>query len=660
MDNRFSPTAQELAYLRLLAKQYPNIAVASTEIINLQAILHLPKGTEHFVSDVHGEYEAFSHVLRNASGVVKDHIERVFGNGLRDSEKKSLATLIYYPEQKLELIHKTEKDMDDWYKITLHRLIAICKIISSKYTRSKVRKALPPDFSYVLEELIHEDNNRENKELYYNAIIDSVIKLNQADRFIAAIAHVIQRLAIDRLHVIGDIYDRGPKAAKIMDLLCAYHSVDVQWGNHDIGWVGAAAGCRALICNVIRQQAAYGNLDTLEEDYGINLIPLATFAMEAYGDDPCTAFVPKNYENLTVSDQDRLLAAKMHKAITVLQFKTEAQIIRRHPEFAMDDRLLLDKIDFTTGEIVLQGKHYPLTDTAFPTVDPADPYTLTEAEQTVIDKIRSSFVHCAKLREHVRFLFRNGSIYRISNANLLYHGCIPMNEDGSLREVDFRGKRLSGRAYLDAIEQAVREGYYSPAHSQTKRECLDLIWYLWCGENSPLFGKDRMATFEKYFIADASLSVEKKNPYYALRDKEYVCRRILADFGLDPEVAHIVNGHVPVKVSEGESPIKANGKLFVIDGGFAKAYQKQTGIAGYTLIYNSHGMVLVSHEPFESAEQAVYEEKDIHSLTVTRRYSATRILVKDTDDGRRLEAFIGELEQLVAAYVNGLIAEISV
>lgn len=650
---------KDLSYLKLLSKQYPNIATASTEIINLQAILNLPKGTEHFVSDIHGEYEAFSHVLRNASGVIKDHIERVFGNELRDSEKRALATLIYYPKRKLELIHKSESDMNDWYKINLHRLIAICKIISSKYTRSKVRKALPPDFSYVLEELIHEDNNRANKELYYNAIIESVISLGQADSFIIAISRLIKRLAIDRLHIIGDIYDRGGNAAQTMDLLANYHSVDVQWGNHDICWMGAAAGCKALICNVIRLQAAYGNLDTLEEHYGINLIPLATFAMETYADDPCLEFIPKNYEHTVVTDKERLLTAKMHKAITVLQFKCEADIIKRHPEFGMENRLLLDKINREKGTVTIGGKEYPLKDSFFPTVSESEPFALTEAEEDVIDKIKSSFIHCPKLQDHIKFLFLKGSIYRISNSNLLYHGCIPMNADGSLKKVNFRGEMLSGKEYLDAIERAVREGYYTKAHSEKKRECLDLIWYLWCGENSPLFGKEFMATFEKYFIDDPNLKVEPKNPYYELRDREYICKLILSDFGLDPGSSHIINGHVPVMVKKGESPIKANGTLFVIDGGFAKAYQKQTGIAGYTLIYNSHGMVLVSHEPFESAEKAIVTEQDIHSVTVTRRYSEERILVRNTDDGKRLQTSIEELEQLLSAYVSGLIPETS-
>ncbi|MEA4973222.1 MAG: fructose-1,6-bisphosphatase [Candidatus Metalachnospira sp.] len=651
-------TTEEFKYLKLLAKQYPNITSASTEIINLQAILNLPKGTEHFVSDIHGEYEAFSHVLRNASGVIKNHITYIFGTNMRDCEKKTLATLIYYPEQKLEEIKKSEEDMSDWYKITLHRLVTICKVISAKYTRSKVRKALPPDFAYIIEELLHEDSAGEDKELYYNQIIESIIRLDQADRFITALSLLIQRLAIDRLHVIGDIYDRGPNAAKIMDILDHYHSIDVQWGNHDISWMGAAAGCQALICNVIRIQARYCNLDTIEEDYGINLIPLATFAMEKYADDPCTYFLPKNSDADALSDKEVQLTAKMHKAISIMQFKMEAQIIKRHPEFNMESRLLLDKIDYEKGTITVIGKEYPLLDMMFPTIDPANPYELSSEEQDVMDKIKSSFVNSGELQKHVRFLFSNGSIYNIFNSNLLFHGCIPMSEDGTLKEVQFRGKMVKGKEFLDAVERVMREGYYTVPHSDTKRECLDIMWYLWCGENSPLFGKDAMTTFERYFIEDTQTHKENKSPYYEKRNDENVCREILKNFGLNPDKSHIINGHVPVKVRKGESPIKANGKLFVIDGGFAKAYQKETGIAGYTLIYNSHGLVLVSHEPFESTEKAIAEEKDIHSSTVALQYSQARIMVSNTDIGAELKKNISELEKLVYAYRNGLIKEI--
>lgn len=647
---------EDLKYLNLLSTKYPNINKASSEIINLKAILNLPKGTEHFVSDIHGEFESFQHVLKNASGVIKTQINSIFGTSLRESEKKALATLIYYPERKLERVAKTESDMNDWYKITLHRLVLICKVTSSKYSRSKVRKALPQEFSYIIEELLHEDGVGSDKQMYYNEIIDTIIQLYQADRFIIALAHVIQRLAIDQLHVIGDIYDRGPNAAKIMDIFSNYHSVDIQWGNHDMSWIGAAAGCQALICNVIRIQARYANLDTIEEDYGINLIPLATFAMEKYSNDPCSHFLPKTSEDI-LSDKDTKLIAKMHKAIAIMQFKMEAQIIKRNPDFKMENRLLLDKIDFEKGTILIEGVEYQMNDLNFPTIDPQNPFELTEEEQEVMDKIKSSFVNSEKLQKHIRILYSKGSMYKIFNSNLLFHGGIPMEEDGTIKKVHFRGGVYSGRNYLDAVERAVREGYFNKPHTEAKRECMDLIWYLWCGEDSPLFGKKKMTTFERYFIDDKETHKEITNPYYSLRNEEETCCKVLEDFGLEPKVSHIINGHVPVKVSKGESPIKANGKLFVIDGGFAKAYQKVTGIAGYTLIYNSHGMVLVSHEPFVSTEVAIEQEKDILSSTVALEYSYDRIRVRDTDIGKELMKNISDLEKLLYAYQTGIIKE---
>lgn len=645
-----------MKYLQLLSQNYSNINRASSEIVNLKAILNLAKGTEHFVSDIHGELESFRHVLKNASGVIKNHIEEIFGATLREAEKKSLATLIYYPEQKLEQIAKIETDMKDWYKITLHRLIHICKVVSSKYTRSKVRKALPQDFAYIIEELLHEDSIGSDKQMYYSEIINTIIELDQADRFIIALALLIQRLSIDQLHVIGDIYDRGPKAAKIMDILSEYHSVDIQWGNHDISWMGAAAGCQALICNVLRIQARYANLDTIEEDYGINLIPLATFAMEQYANDPCTRFEPKITEGM-LSDKDFNMIAKMHKAIAVMQFKAEAQIIKRHPEFHMDNRLLLGKINLEKGTVAIEGVEYKLNDTNFPTIDPQDPYAFTKEEEEVLAKIKSSFINSEKLQAHTRLLFSKGSMYKVFNSNLLFHGCIPMNEDGSLKTVTFQGRRYVGKSYLDAVERSVREGYFGKPHSEQKRDCMDLIWYLWCGADSPLFGKKKMTTFERYFVDDKTSHEEVKNPYYNLRNDESVCETILSDFGLMPKTSHIINGHVPVKVKKGESPIKANGRLIVIDGGFAKAYQKETGIAGYTLIYNSHGLLLVSHEPFESTENAILQERDIFSSKVALQYSKERIRVKDTDIGKNIQRRINDLEKLLFAYRSGVIKE---
>lgn len=649
-------TAEEMKYLTLLSDRYKNINSAATEVINLKAILNLPKGTEHFVSDIHGEADSFSHVLRNASGVIKNNISAIFGASLRESEKKSLATLIYYPEQKLEQMKEIEEEKDEWYKITLHRLVTICKVVSSKYTRSKVRKALPKEFAYIIEELLHESNVGNDKDMYYNEIINTIIHLEQADRFIIALANLIQRLSIDQLHVIGDIYDRGPNAAAIMDIITKYHSVDIQWGNHDIAWMGAAAGCQALICNVLRIQTRYANLDTIEEDYGINLIPLATFAIDKYADDPCEQFAPKGIDSI-LSDKDFAMIAKMHKAISIIQWKMEAQIIKRHPEFMMDDRLLLDKIDLEKGTVRVEGVEYKMNDTNFPTIDPKDPFALSEEEQVVMDKVKTSFVNSEKLQKHVRVLYSKGSMYTIFNSNLLFHGGIPMNEDGTLREVLFRGKKYKGKEYLDVLERCAREGYFNKPHSESKRECMDILWYLWCGEESPVFGKKKMTTFERYFIDDKASHKEVSNPYYSLRNEESACKTILSAFGLNPDSSHIINGHVPVKVSKGESPIKANGRLFVIDGGFSKAYQKVTGIAGYTLIYNSHGMVLVSHEPFVSTDVAIAEEKDILSSTVALQYTQDRIRVRDTDNGKKLEVSINELEKLVFAYQNGILKE---
>ncbi len=652
-------TEADLHYLTLLSDRYGTAEAAGAEIINLQAILNLPKGTEHFVSDIHGEYEAFRHVIRNASGVIREMIERVLGDSVSASEQRTLSTLIYYPEKKLAII---EAEMPlaklyDWYRATLHRLILVCKAASSKYTRSKVRRALPENYAYIIEELLSESDHGVDKQQYYDNIIETILRLDRAGGFICALAHLIQRLAIDRLHIIGDIFDRGSSAARIMDMLCEYHSVDIQWGNHDLSWIGAAAGCPALVCNVIRVQAKYATLDTVEEDYGINLIPLATFAMEKYKHDPCTRFLPTPYGGRRINKKEQLLIARMHKAIAVMQFKCEAEIIRRHPEFAMDDRLLLDAIDLNTGTVTLDGRTYPLCDTNLPTLDPANPSLLTQEEQDVLDKIIHSFKMSEKLQRHVRFLFTNGSMYKVFNSNLLFHGGLPMNEDGSFKKVLFRGEELYGRAYLDAIDRTVREGYFTKKSDTNHRSCLDLTWYLWCGADSPVYLKHRMTTFERYFIEDESTWKEHRNPYYDLRSSDEVCRAILADFGLNPDTAHIINGHVPVQVKRGERPIKANGRLFVIDGGFAKAYQPVTGIAGYTLIHNSHGLVLVSHEPFETVERAVREERDIHSSTVEYLHTDSRILVADTDQGREIRSRIENLEKLLSAYHRGLIKE---
>ena len=646
---------RDMAYLQLLAREYPSVKEATSEIINLMAICNLPKGTEYFFSDLHGEHEAFIYLLRSSSGIIREKIRETFGHIISEEDEVRLANLIYYPEKMINQIKQANEYTEDWQKTAVYRLVQICREVSSKYTRSKVRKALPKEFAYIIEELLHENSASVDKDMYYTEIIHTIIDLGQADRFIVAMCNLIQRLAIDQLHVIGDIYDRGPHAARIMDILSHYHSVDIQWGNHDIAWMGAAAGCQALICNVLRIQTRYANLDTIEEDYGINLLPLATFAMDKYAGDPCEQFKPKGDEVL--SDKDFNMIAKMHKAISIMQWKMEGQIIKRRPEFRMENRLLLDKIDFEKGTVLVDGVEYPMNDMNFPTIDPKDPYKLTEEEQEVMDKVKSSFVNSEKLQQHVRVLYHKGSMYTIFNSNLLFHGGIPMNADGTLKEVTFRGKKYIGMEYLDAVERTMREGYFNKAHTEAKRECMDYIWYMWCGEDSPLFGKKKMTTFERYFIDDKTTHKEEKNPYYTLRNEESVCEHVLEAFGLDPKSSHIVNGHVPVKVVKGESPIKANGRLFVIDGGFSKAYQKETGIAGYTLIYNSHGMVLVSHEPFVSTDRAIAEEKDILSSTVALQYTQDRIRVKDTDIGKKLQESIAELEKLLYAYQNGIIKE---
>ncbi|WP_234123914.1 fructose-1,6-bisphosphatase [Clostridium hydrogenum] len=656
-DNLSKEFENDLGYLKLLSKQYPSIADACTEIINLQAILNLPKGTEHFLSDIHGEYESFSHVLRNASGVIKRKIGDVFGNSLRQEELKSLATLIYYPEQKLELLIKDEENVDDWYKITLYRLIEICRHVSSKYTRSKVRKALPKDFAYIIEELLHEKPNKVDKEEYYNEIIKTIIRIGRAKEFIVAISKLIQRLVIDTLHIIGDIFDRGPRADIVMDTLMNYHSVDIQWGNHDILWMGAAAGSEVCIATALRICARYGNLSTLEDGYGINLLPLATFAMEVYGDDECLQFKPKIESDKVYSDKEINLIARMHKAISIIQFKLEGEVIDRRPYFCMKDRVVLDKINYEQGTINLNGKTYKLKDNKFPTINPKEPYKLIPEERELLEKIKSSFLNSEKLQKHVGFLFANGSMYLKYNSNLLYHGCIPLNEDGNFKKVKIGASRkeYTGKALLDRLEILVREGYFYKNNPKAKLYGMDITWYLWNGPDSPLFGKDKMATFERYFIDEKELQIEKKDPYFDLEDHERICNMIFKEFGLNPKTSHIINGHVPVKIKKGESPIKANGKLLVIDGGFSRAYQAQTGIAGYTLIYNSYGLSLVSHEPFESTQKAIEEEKDILSTSIVLEQEVERKRVGDTDIGEELKIQIKDLEKLLDAYRKGVI-----
>lgn len=655
-ENNLDIIEKDLRYLQLLSREYPTISSASTEIINLEAILNLPKATEHFISDIHGEYESFTHMLRNASGVIKRKIDDVFGNSLSEEQKSALATVVYYPEKKLELIKEKESNLQDWYRITLYQLIELCKNVSSKYTRSKVRKALPEDFSYIIEELLHEQDDRVDKQAYYNGIIKTIIDINRAPDFIIAISNVIQRLVVDRLHIIGDIYDRGPGAEIIMDALMNHHSVDIQWGNHDMLWMGAASGCKSCVANVLRISLRYANLKTVEDGYGINLLPLATFALEFYHEDPCKSFTPRALEK-KINKNELQLLAKMHKAIAIMQFKIEGQIIKRHPEFKMEDRLLLDKIDREKWEITVYDHTYKLNDTSFPTVDWNDPYKLTDREQEIIEKLTDSFVNSEKLQRHIKFLYGKGSMYLIYNSNLLYHGCVPLNKDGSLREVKIGKISYRGKELLDRYDRIARDAYFFKPNSAAKKYAMDMMWYMWCGEDSPMFGKIRMTTFERYFIDDKEAHCEPKNYYYQYRDNEQVCKNILSEFNLDPDSSHIINGHIPVKTKEGESPIKANGRLLVIDGGFCKAYQPETGIAGYTLIYNSYGLLLTSHEPFSAIKNAIEEDKDIISSTVILEHVAKRKRVADTDIGTELKKQIADLEKLLIAYRKGLIKE---
>lgn len=650
---------RDLRYLTLLAQSFPTVAEASTEIINLQAILNLPKGTEHFLADLHGEYEAFQHVLKNASGNIKRKVNEIFGTTLREAEKRELCTLIYYPEQKLELVKESETDINDWYHITIHQLVSVCRDVSSKYTRSKVRKSLPTDFKYIIQELLHERVDDSNKAAYVNGIIETIISTGRADDFVVAICNVIQRLAIDQLHILGDIYDRGPGAHVIMDTMERYHSWDIQWGNHDMLWMGAAAGNVACICNVIRLSLRYANLTTLEEGYGINLVPLATFAMETYGDTACKEFIPKSSgESMKLDEKTMRLTALMHKAIAVIQFKVEAQLFEKHPHWQMADRAVLRHIDYTRGVITLDGKEYQLTSNEFPTIDPNSPLELTPEEKMLAKRLRHSFKVSEKLQRHVRLLLQHGCMYAIYNNNLLFHASVPLNDDATLKEVEvFPGQTLSGRKLMHNIGMLVRTAYQKDAEPEEREYAIDYFLYLWCGPDSPLFDKSKMATFERYFIAEKETHKEKKGNYFTLRDNEAVVDSILDAFDVKGENRHIINGHVPVHVANGENPIKANGKLMVIDGGFSEAYHKETGIAGYTLVYHSRGFQLVQHEPFASAMDAIRTGRDIKSTTQIIEMSSHRMLVADTDKGVELNKQVADLEELLYAYRHGIIKE---
>ena len=661
----------DIHYLNLLAKSFPNIAAASTEIINLSAILNLPKGTEHFLADIHGEHEAFLHVLKNASGRISRKVDEIFGEYMPLAAKKELCTLIYYPEQKLELIKNqyagqdaqddAQESLEEWYRMILHQLVKVFRVISSKYTRSKVRKSFPPEYSYILEELLHTRTEERDKAQYVNVIIDEIISTDSADDFITAIANVIQRLAIDQLHILGDVYDRGPGAHIIMDKLCEYHSWDIQWGNHDILWMGACVGNDACICNVIRLSLRYANLLTLEDGYGINLMPLATFAMETYGDDPCTAFQPRlNPENEERFDQKTLrLMAMMHKAITVLQFKAEAAIIKRNPSWKMDDRMMLNHIDFTNGTVEVEGKRYAMLDMNFPTVTPEDPSAFSEEELQLMKKLHHSFRVSEKLQRHIKTILSHGCMYAIYNNNLLFHASVPMNQDGTLKEVEIMpGVTCSGRVLMKKIGMMIRSAFAYDTPMEEKRYAKDYFMYLWCGKDSCLFDKAKMATFERYFLAEKETHVEEKGWFFKLRELEKTADTILDSFGVTGENRLIINGHVPVHVKKGELPIKANGKIMVIDGGFAEPYHKETGIAGYTLVYHSREFELVQHEPFTNVEDAVREGRDIKSSTQIVATTGRRLLVADTDRGKELQQQIDDLRELLYAFRHGFIKEV--
>ena len=661
-------------YLRLLAEKFPNSNAVRTEIINLSAILSLPKGTEHFVSDLHGESSAFIHMIKNASGVVRRKVDDIYGDTLSEVEKRALCALIYYPDERIDLVKRLYagedspetrtltcqlsgiRTLEDWYRYRLHQVVEVARAVTVKYSRSKVRKLLPRQYSYIIEELLHESNlEQRDRANYYNAIIDAIIQTGCAEQLLIEISYLIHSLTIDTLHIVGDIFDRGPGASKILDVLSTVRDYDIQWGNHDIEWMGAMLGNQALIATVLRVSIRYANIETLEEGYGINLLPLANFAMETYGNDDCSIWQTRDFENNPRLTRSAQLMAKMHKAISIIQFKLEGQTVRRHPEWGMDHRALLHLIDLRRGIITLDGTEYPLLDTYLPTLDPDDPYRLSQEEQDLMNQLTRSFRKSEKMQKHLRMFYRHGSLHLVRNGFLLYHAAIPLNDDGSFREVDVCGVRCSGRRLMERIDEVVRQAYYGSGQEQ--RDAIDYMLYLWEGENSPLYDKDKMTTFERYFLADQTTWHERKGAYYELANRRDVCQRILIEFGLSPDTGRIINGHIPVRTIKGETPIRAEGRRFVIDGGFSKPYQEKTGIAGYTLIYNSHGIQLVEHESFESREQAVLSGSDIHSRAMLEDFSQRRMRVRDTDRGHELQQQVEALQQLLTAYATGQIEE---
>ena len=659
MDNKRIFTEEELHYLRLLARQYPTVEAAGTEIIRLQAILNLPKPTEHFMSDIHGEHEAFLHILNSGSGEVKEKLEELFGNTMTQKDRNDLATLIYYPSSKLALVADEEEDLDEWYRLTIHRLVDLCRFVSTKHTRAKVRTYMDPDYEQILDELIHLVEEGGSRRDQYENIINTIIQIGQAADVIRAICKVIKSLVVDKLHIVGDIFDRGPRADIVMDSLMGCNNVDIQWGNHDVLWMGAASGSRTLVATVLSNSIRYNNLDVIETGYGISLRPLSIFANEVYKDTNTDQFKVKltGTDADQYTEKDKLLSARMYKAITIILFKLEAQKVLRRPEFGMADRLLLDKINYEDKTITLNGKVYPMLDCDFPTVDPANPYELTAEENHVINQLTDSFENSEKLQKHIRFLYSKGGLYKVCNGNLLFHGCIPMNDDGSLMTFTIGGKERSGKRFLDYAEKTARKAYYDKRGSEERQFGMDFLWWLWAGRNSPIFGRDRMTTFERRFIADESTWVEPKNAYYTYYQDPAVCDRLLKEFGLEGEHCHIINGHVPVKVRKGESPIKGGGKLIVIDGGFSRAYQSTSGIAGYTLIYNSRHYRIVSHQPFTSKWNAVHKNDDIRNDSEIFEKMETRMRIRDTDEGAELQDRVNMLMMLLDAYRSGAVTE---
>ena len=650
---------QQLRYLQLLSKQYPTVQAASTEIIRLQSILNLPKGTEHFMSDIHGEYDAFLHILNSCSGEVKEKLKEIFGNSLSQRDRNDLATLIYYPKGKLELVADTEEDMEEWYRITLHRLIQVCRYVSIKHTRNYVREKTPAGYREILDELIHVRDEDGSKRYYFENLINNIISIGQAASVIQAICFTIKALTVDHLHIVGDIFDRGPRADIVMDSLMKCGGVDIQWGNHDILWMGAASGSRTLVATVLSNSIRYNNLDVIETGYGISLRPLSIFANEVYRncDTSCFNIKLTNFAAGQYTEKDKILSARMYKAITMILFKLEGQKVLRRPEYHMEDRALLHRINYENKTINIGGVDYPLLDCDFPTVDPDNPYELTAEESHVIDQLTESFRHSEKLQKHTRFLYSKGSLYKTINGNLLFHGCIPMTAEGKLQSFTISGEELSGKAFMDYADKTARQAYYTKRGTPERVFGMDFLWWLWAGRNSPIFGRDRMATFERRFIDDEVAQAEPKNPYYTFYHAPEVCQMLLKEFGLEGKHSHIINGHVPVKARKGESPIKGGGKLIVIDGGFSKAYQPTSGIAGYTLTFGSRYLRIVAHQPFAGKQHALQSNADIDNESDIFERMEVRLKVADTDEGKELQSRVDDLLDLLDAYRSGAVTE---